>query len=147
MTHQNDMNNRILGLKYSTFAAILYIVGTFDLMLQLLLTIYVFMCIDNTTMQKHATKAILVSFGVAVLIQVVNVIPNTFGLLNSFVNLFGGDISIGFLDKLINLCNSILKYAKHILLVIFAISAYTNKAINIPGLDKVEKVLDNETLK
>lgn len=138
------MKKQVLGMTISTFSALLYLTGLISPIIFILLFGYVFLVEDDVNLKKHATRAFVILFGFYAAMTVIDLVLVLMETLSSLVRIFDGSISYGFISDLAIFLKDALKLGQHIALIMLAFGAYTNKKVNVPGLDKIEKNLMDE---
>lgn len=130
------MQKTKLGISVGLLGAALYFMGLFSgYLVTVLLAGYVLLREDDEWLKKTAVKAVSVMVLFSFLSVVVNLIPNTFGVISNIVALCGGNFYVAHISNIVNVIVSILNLIEKILFLILGLKALNQKAISVPIVD------------
>ena len=125
-----------LGISTALMAAAMYLFALFSGHVVLILAAgYILLFETEVSVKKAAVKAVVISFGFAVLASVIALIPNAIAIVDDLMYVFGGSFSIALVSKIIALVNTVLTVAQKLVLLGFAYMALKEKDIAVPVLD------------
>jgi uncharacterized membrane protein len=133
-----------LGIHCGFLACLCFLVGQFfgGVALSILVG-YILLKEENEFLRFSALKALVIVLFVSVLNNLIYLLPDFFGLIDSITRIFDADTyfnNIEFISKLnqvLSLCTSIVSFAKEILMLVLALFATKIKTIKLPVIDPV----------
>ena len=138
------MQKTKLGISVGLLGAALYFMGLFSgYLVTVLLAGYVLLCEDNEWLKKTAVKAVSLMVLFSFLSAVMNLIPNTFGVISNIVSLCGGNFYVAYISNIINVFEGIFNLIEKILFLILGLKALNQKTISVPIVDGlIKKYMD-----
>lgn len=138
------MQKTKLGISVGLLGAALYFMGLFSgYIVTVLLAGYVLLCEDNEWLKKAAVKVVSVMALFSFVSVVINLIPNTFGVISNIVTLSGGSFHVAYISNIINVFESIFNLIEKVLLLILALKALKQETISVPIVDGlIKKYMD-----
>lgn len=138
------MQKTKLGISVGLLGAALYFMGLFSgYLVTVLLAGYVLLCEDNEWLKKAAVKVVSVMALFSFVSVVINLIPNTFGVISNIVTLSGGIFHVAYISNIINVFESIFNLIEKVLLLILALKALKQETISVPVVDGlIKKYMD-----
>lgn len=130
------MQKTKLGISVGLLGAALYFMGLFSgYLVTVLLAGYVLLCEDNEWLKKTAVKVISVMALFSFVGVVINLIPNTFGVISNIITLSGGSFHVAYISDITNVFLSIFNLIEKVLLLILALKALNQQTISVPVVD------------
>jgi hypothetical protein len=133
------MQKTKIGISVGLFAAALYFIGLIGPTPLVLAVLYVFFVEEDTWLKKSAVRAVAVVVAFAVLSSFLRVLDNSTTLINDFVLLFRQSVELADINRLIRICQTILRIIEAIILLVLGFTALKQKTV---GLGPVDKVVD-----
>lgn len=140
------MKKSNLGVSVGFIGALAYLAAFLNSFVGLLLIVgYVLLREENIWLRKNALKALVLYIGFLLLSVVVRLIPNFFGLLNTFLSIFRFNfVSIVFTGIFATL-TKLLTYGAKLLYLALGVMALTQRTIAFAPLDKfIDKLVNLE---
>jgi len=70
-------------------------------------------------------------------------IPNAIGVIDSVLNVFGGNLYLAFVSNIIDVLDKVLVLAEKLLFIILGLKAFNQGNISVPVIDKlINKYMD-----
>jgi len=138
------MQKTKLGISVGLLGAALYFMGLFSgYLVTVLLAGYVLLCEDDEWLKKAAVKVVSVMALFSFVSVVINLIPNTFGVISNIVSLCGGNFYVAYVSNIINVFEGIFNLIEKVLLLILALKALKQETISVPIVDGlIKKYMD-----
>ena len=140
------MKKSNLGVSVGFIGALAYLAAFLNSFVGLLLIVgYVLLREENIWLRKNVLKALVLYIGFLLLSVVVRLIPNFFGLLNTFLSIFRFNfVSIVFTGIFATL-TKLLTYGAKLLYLALGVMALTQRTIAFAPLDKfIDKLVNLE---
>ncbi len=103
----------------------------------LLILVYICKFEDNVWLKHMAIKASILTFTFSILVFVASILPNSIGILDSFVEAFGGNLSFNFVTSLSQMVRSAISLLESVLFIALAIKALGQGTYKISFVDKL----------
>ena len=138
------MQKTRLGITVGLMGAALYFSGLFGgYMITIILAGYVLLCEENAWLKKAAVKTVAIMMGFSLLGSLIYLIPNAIGLIDSVLNVFGGNFYLTFVSNIIDIVDNVLALAEKLLFIILGLKAFNQGNISVPVIDKlINKYMD-----
>ena len=138
------MQKTRLGITVGLMGAALYFSGLFGgYMITIILAGYVLLCEENAWLKKAAVKTVAIMMGFSLLGSLIYLIPNAIGLIDSVLNVFGGNFYLTFVSNIIDVVDNVLALAEKLLFIILGLKAFNQGNISVPVIDKlINKYMD-----
>lgn len=138
------MQKTRLGITVGLMGAALYFSGLFGgYVITIILAGYVLLCEENAWLKKAAVKTVAIMMGFSLLTSLIYLIPNAIGLIDSVLNIFGGNFYLAFISNIIDVVDNVLGLAEKLLLIILGLKAFNQGNISVPVIDKlINKYMD-----
>lgn len=139
------MQKTRLGITVGLMGALMYFIALFGGYLAMIIIAgYILLFETNEWLKKSAIKAAVITIGFAVLISVVNLIPDAISFVSSIIAVFGKYFSLTIVDKIISVITTALAIIEKILLLILGFKALRQGTIGIAFIDRfIQKHADN----
>lgn len=98
---------------------------------------YILLFEENKWLKRSALKACALMLCFAAAYYVVALIPSAVDILNGFVGIFGGWLSITFIDNLKYILNNVISIVSTLVFIALAIKATIKGSMPIPVIDDV----------
>lgn len=132
------MQKTRLGISVGLLGAALYFSGLFGgYVITIILAGYVLLCEENAWLKKAAVKTVAIMMGFSLLTSLIYLIPNAIGLIDSVLNVFGGNFYLAFISNIIDVVDNVLGLAEKLLLITLGIKAFNQGSIKIPFIDSL----------
>lgn len=138
------MQKTRLGISVGLLGAALYFSGLFGgYMITIILAGYVLLCEENAWLKKAAVKTVAIMMGFSLLGSLIYLIPNAIGVIDSVLNVFGGNFYLAFVSNIIDVLDKVLVLAEKLLFIILGLKAFNQGNISVPVIDKlINKYMD-----
>lgn len=138
------MQKTRLGITVGLMGAALYFSGLFGgYVITIILAGYVLLCEENAWLKKAAVKTVAIMMGFSLLGSLIYLIPNAIGVIDSILNVFGGNFYLTFVSNIIDVLDKVLGLAEKLLLIILGLKAFNQGNISVPVIDKlINKYMD-----
>lgn len=138
------MQKTRLGITVGLMGAALYFSGLFGgYMITIILAGYVLLCEENAWLKKAAVKTVAIMMGFSLLGSLIYLIPNAIGVIDSVLNVFGGNFYLAFVSNIIDALDKVLVLAEKLLFIILGLKAFNQGNISVPVIDKlINKYMD-----
>ncbi len=138
------MQKTRLGISVGLLGAALYFSGLFGgYMITIILAGYVLLCEENAWLKKAAVKTVAIMMGFSLLGSLIYLIPNAIGVIDSVLNVFGGNFYLAFVSNIIDVLDKVLVFAEKLLFIILGLKAFNQGNISVPVIDKlINKYMD-----
>lgn len=138
------MQKTRLGITVGLIGAALYFSGLFGgYMITIILAGYVLLCEENAWLKKAAVKTVAIMMGFSLLGSLIYLIPNAIGVIDSVLNVFGGNFYLAFVSNIIDVLDKVLVLAEKLLFIILGLKAFNQGNISVPVIDKlINKYMD-----
>lgn len=138
------MQKTRLGISVGLLGAALYFSGLFGgYMITILLAGYVLLCEENAWLKKSAVKTVAIMMGFSLLGSLIYLIPNAIGVIDSVLNVFGGNFYLAFVSNIIDVLDKVLVLAEKLLFIVLGLKAFNQGNISVPVIDKlINKYMD-----
>lgn len=135
------MNKTKLGISTNMLAFVAIFVSLWGGFIPaILITGYVLIAENDMWLKKIVAKGFMILFFFTLLSALIGFLPNLLDFINAIFNLWGGYFSVGVLNSIINLINTILAIAEKVIMIITAFLALGGKWFRIGFVDKfIEK--------
>ncbi|MDO4731243.1 MAG: hypothetical protein Q4B14_03845 [Clostridia bacterium] len=81
--------------------------------------------------------------GFSLLGSLIYLIPNAIGVIDSVLNVFGGNLYLAFVSNIIDVLDKVLVLAEKLLFIILGLKAFNQGNISVPVIDKlINKYMD-----
>ena len=140
------MKKSNLGVSVGFIGALAYLAAFLNSFVGIVLIVgYVLLREENIWLRKNALKALVLYIGFLLLSVVVRLIPNFFGLLNTFLSIFRFNfVSVVFTGIFATL-TKLLTYGAKLLYLALGVMALTQRTIAFAPLDKfIDKLVNLE---
>lgn len=140
------MKKSNLGVSVGFIGALAYLAAFLNSFVGILLIVgYVLLREENIWLRKNVLKALVLYIGFLLLSVVVRLIPNFFGLLNTFLSIFRFNfVSVVFTGIFATL-TKLLTYGAKLLYLALGVMALTQRTIAFAPLDKfIDKLVNLE---
>ena len=139
------MQKTRLGITVGLMGALMYFIALFGGYLAMIIIAgYILLFETNEWLKKSAIKAAVITIGFAVLISVVNLIPDAISFVGSIIAVFGKYFSLTIVDKIISVITTALAIIEKILLLILGFKALRQGTVGIAFIDRfIQKHADN----
>ena len=132
------MNKTKLGISTFLLAAIIYLLGLFSNTVALVVAVgYVLLREDDEWLRKSALRALILHIVLAALGYVIAFIPDIFGVVRSFLNIFGAHFSYSFVSNVQSFLGNALDIVRVVAFIILALLAFGGKGFPVPGVDGI----------
>lgn len=138
------MQKTRLGISVGLLGAASYFSGLFGgYMITIILAGYVLLCEENAWLKKAAVKAVAIMMGFSLLGSLIYLIPNAIGVIDSVLNVFGGNFYLAFVSNIIDVLDKVLVLAEKLLFIILGLKAFNQGNVSVPVIDKlINKYMD-----
>jgi len=138
------MQKTRLGITVGLMGAALYFSGLFGgYVITIILAGYVLLCEENAWLKKAAVKTVAIMMGFSLLGSLIYLIPNAIGVIDSVLNVFGGNLYLAFVSNIIDVLDKVLVLAEKLLFIILGLKAFNQGNISVPVIDKlINKYMD-----
>ncbi len=138
------MQKTRLGITVGLMGAALYFSGLFGgYVITIILAGYVLLCEENAWLKKAAVKTVAIMMGFSLLGSLIYLIPNAIGVIDSVLNVFGGNLYLAFVSNIIDVLDKVLVLAEKLLFIILGLKAFNQGNISVPVVDKlINKYMD-----
>ena len=127
-----------LGIKTSTFAMLVCVLGLVGGYVSILLAVgYVLFAEQDNMLRKTSLKVLTIMCCASLMGIAIGLLPDFISWISSFIGLFGGALYIGFLSHLCSFLMQTVSLAETVILVIMAFMAFKGKELKIGFLDKM----------
>ena len=134
------MKKSNIGISTNLFAALIYFTAFFSGWLGLLLVAgYTLLKEEDEWLKKTAVKALVLTAAFTVVPSIIGLIPDSIGVLNSFLDIFGGNVSAGVLYSIFDTIDTVIYFVEKVVFILLGINALSHKTIKIPYVDDVSK--------
>ncbi len=139
------MQKTRLGITVGLMGALTYFIALFGgYMAMIIVAGYILLFETNEWLKKSAVKAAVITIGFAVLIAIINLIPDAVTFVSSVIAVFGKYFSLSVLDNIINVITTALAIIEKVLLLLLGIKALRQGSIGIAFVDRfIQKHTDN----
>lgn len=125
-----------LGIKTNTLAMLMCIVGLVSGYVgALLMAGYILLSESDRMLRRTAIRTLVVMCLASLLIEVVDLLPETITWISSLLSLFNGSLYIGFLSALCNVLVGAVRLAESVILLLMAYNAYKGKELSVKKID------------
>lgn len=132
------MKKTSLGIPCGVLIAVMYITCLYSgTLATFLLAGYILLKEKDEWLRNQAIKVVLLMLIFGVFTIVLDLIPNTIGVLSSFVSIFGGYVSIPFVTSIISFLKTVIAYLQDIIFLLLAYKSLSEKTIKIPFVDSI----------
>lgn len=139
------MQKTRLGITVGLMGALTYFIALFGgYMAMIIVAGYILLFETNEWLKKSAVKAAVITIGFAVLIAIINLIPDAVTFVSSIIAVFGKYFSLSVLDNIINVITTVLAIIEKVLLLLLGIKALRQGSIGIAFVDRfIQKHTDS----
>lgn len=138
------MQKTRLGISVGLLGAALFLscyLGNYTV--AIILAGYILLFEENAWLKRATVKGVSLMFGFVVLSAVISLIPNAITLIDSILNVFGGNFYLTFVSDIINVISNVLGITKTLLFIALAIKAFNQGTVKIPVIDSlINKYMD-----
>jgi hypothetical protein len=132
------MQKTRFGISVGFLCAAVYFTGLFSgYIVPVILTGYVLLFEENEWLKRSTVKAVSLMAFFSFVIVVINLIPNTIGVINYIASMFGGGFHIAFISNLVGAITSIIDIIEKILFIGLGVKALGQGAIPVPVVDNM----------
>ena len=132
------MEKTKLGLSVPVTAALAFLLFTLcGTTVGFLFLGFILLCETDAGLKRTAISAAIVYVGFLLINELISLIPNGFNLLENFVSLCKGNLYVPIIDRIANLLNSIVSFARDIMMLVFAYKAFKGKDVELGIVKKL----------
>lgn len=133
------MQKSKLGISVNLLAALVYMIILISNspLAAAVVVGYILLVETDPWLRRAAVKAIVVFLGIALLIEIIRLLPNALSWLNQLLDVFDQNISYGKLTLIISVITHGLTIIRTILMIVLAMKAFKRQDIAVVKVDQV----------